>query len=742
MKPRTFVTVLGTAAGLMAFTTFAMAATGNGQSGPARGVPQITEASDAVASSSALSARNAFIAANPGAHVKNDGEQISRVFGKAFSHGATPTESAEAFLTQHAAMFGVAPADLAPIGPFVDGEHLVQIMPDRVNGGFKFTGVFYTQTFQGIPVFRSHLCVLVRNEAGFPAVEASSTLWDSTGMAEALAGRNLQQLPSASVYTRKAFNAFRSQPQMSPAQLVIYAGTERQHVQPRLAVTFEAEAGSSMDPDTHQRILFVVDADNGDILYQENRIYHAVTGQVKGMATVNNAAGVCAAEVATPLPYIEVTKGATIYYADVNGNFSIPGGAAATFSTRLAGQFFTVSNNGSAPLSLSTSAADGAVWNPLLNSANTVEGELAQVNAYLHANIVRDMVLEASPAYPTVSTQSSTFPVTVNIASTCNAYYSGSTINFYASGGGCNNTAYGDVVHHEYGHNVVEKGGSGQGAYGEGFGDICALIITDNPIMAPGFQSCAAGIRTADNTCQYNASSCSSCGSEVHACGQLISGCVWDLRDQFALTYPADYSQRIADLAINSIMLHGAVSSITADITVDFLTLDDSDSDITNGTPNYTAIATAFGAHGLPAPALSPLTFSFPDGMLTIARPDGTSSMRVDVAPLSGAPAAGSGKAFVKGPGAGSFAEVPMAATGPNSYVFTVPAGTCGGGTQFYFMATSTDGFTQTSPATAPTAVYSVPLAYDSTDMVNDTFETASGWTAGAAGDTATTGIW
>ena len=71
------------------------------------------------------------------------------------------------------------------------------------------------------------------------------------------------------------------------------------------------------------------------------------------------------------------------------------------------------------------------------------------MNAYLQANIIRDVVVAASPNFPTVSTQLSSFQINTNLANTCNAYYTGDTINFYLAGGGCANTAFGDVVHHE-----------------------------------------------------------------------------------------------------------------------------------------------------------------------------------------------------------------------------------------------------------------------------------------------------
>ncbi|MFQ6097987.1 MAG: peptidase MA family metallohydrolase, partial [Armatimonadota bacterium] len=46
-------------------------------------------------------------------------------------------------------------------------------------------------------------------------------------------------------------------------------------------------------------------------------------------------------------------------------------------------------------------------------------------------------------------------PVNVNLNNTCNAYLNGSSINLFRSGGGCHNTAFSDVILHEYGHEAV-----------------------------------------------------------------------------------------------------------------------------------------------------------------------------------------------------------------------------------------------------------------------------------------------
>ncbi len=692
----------------------------------------------------------AFKEAHPDSGVLRHGDQIARVYGN-FASGNSPSESALQFIDQNAlGLYGVNPADLAPIGPFGSGEHVVQLMPDDF-GNFKFSSVYFTQQIQGIPVYKAGLIVLTRNEPGFPAVLASSTLWDVRGVEAQLVGVKAGVLPNAKVWTRKAIAEFNLQPEFSPAQYVIWAGLDRVKAAPRLAVLVTGEAGGPSDPDNHQVLEFVIDAKTGEILHQETKICNAVAGRVTGNATAGYGADACANEVSTGIPYARVVTGATTTYTDVNGNYSIAAGAAgATYTTTLVGLYFTTTNNSGATLSLSTTANDGTNWSPVFNSANTVEAERAQVNAYIMANKSRDMVVTASPNFPTVSTQASSFQVNCNLANTCNAYYTGDTINFYLAGGGCNNTAFGDVVGHEYGHNCVAKGGSGQGAYGEGMGDIFGFLLSDSPATGVGFQNCSVGIRTAQNTCQFSASGCSTgttaygatCGSAIHSCGQLISGCVWDLRNRFAVTYPSTYRALVARLAVNSIPLHGAISTIANDITVDFLTLDDDDANISNGTPNYTAINDSFTVHGLPGPALSLLNISFPGGQPSLASSTGSTVLTVKIDPLAATANPSTAKLFAKAGSASAYTAYPMTPGASNIYTVNLPAGTCPSSLAYYVSVQTTAGSTVTSPSSAPAAFYTVPVADSSTNVGFDEFEGTGTWTSGAAGDTATTGLW
>ena len=701
--------------------------------------------------SRAPQAAEPFREAHPGTGILRLGDQVARVYGN-FSTGNSPAASAQAFLDAHSAeLFGVNAADLAPIGPFESGDHLVQIMPDDF-GNFKFTGVYFTQQVKGIPVFRGNLLVLTRNEPGFPAVLASSTLWDVTGVEAQLAGVRVGRLPDAKVWARNALNEFPLQPELSPASYVIWAGADRVRAEPRLAVHFLGECGSPSDPENHRRFEFVVDAKDGTILYQESKIYHAVTGRVSAVATTGYGADTCAGEVDTGLPYVQVKTGATIGYTDVDGNYSIAAGAAgATYTSTLVGRWFTTTNNSGATLTQTTTADDGATWNPQFNTANTVEAERAQVNAYIMANKTRDMVLVANSTFPTVATQASTFQVNCNLANTCNAYYTGNTINFYLAGGGCANTAFGDVVAHEFGHNVVEKAGSGQGAYGEGMGDIHGMLLSDIPATGVGFQSCSLGIRTAQNTCQFNATTCSTgstsygatCGSEIHSCGQLISGCVWDLRNRLAVTYPTTYRTLLARLAVNSTLLHGAISTIAGDITIDFLTLDDDDANVANGTPNYTAINDSFTAHGLAGPPVQLFNFSYPNGIPTLVEPNGSTNLKVQIAANGETPNGFTARIYSKESTESAWTVTAMTSLGNNLYSVNIPGGNCLATKQFYVACNTYSNAVITDPPSAPTAFNSATTASAAQNVANLDFEASNGsWTAGSTGDTATNGIW
>lgn len=673
-----------------------------------------------------------------------DGDRVSRVYGRAFSHGATPDASANAFIQQYAAMLEVRPADLVTAAWDDRNSHHQGAMYDPATGEFTFTVLRYQQMRNGIPVFRSGMRLMVRNEPGYPLVLASTDLRPLGDFNPQAAG-GIGMGMGANGFNR-AQNTLRREmgagTAFTQAERMIFAGVDNQNVQPRLADVFVAEAGTPADGELYQKTLFVTDATTGVVLYEESQILHVdVEGNVSGQATEGIGADICGPESLMGLPYAQVQiSGGSSAFADENGNFVIPhgGNTQVTVNSFMRGRYFEVfdeSAGGSTP-SLSMQVTPPGPADFVHNAANTSETARANVNTYLHANIVRDFTLAYNPSYPVINNQLG-FDINTNISSNCNAFYNGSSINFYTSGGGCSNTGNSTVVYHEYGHHLVNTGGSGQGAYGEGMSDCVAVIITDSPFLGLGFQNnCNSPLRNADNNCQYDPGNCSSCGSAIHSCGRLISGCVWSTRTYLAQSNPSTYRDIIAALTINSILLHTG-TGIDPSITIDFLTLDDDDSDIGNGTPHYQEIANGFGDHNMDAPPLNLLSFGYPDGRPALISPSGGTTFMVEVTGVASNPQPGTGMLHVD-TGSG-FVAFPMTEITDNIYEATFPAVECGTQVRYYVSAETTNGQTVNDPNDAPDSSFTTISASDLSITFEDDFNTNQGWTVSG---NATDGQW
>ncbi|MHC5002678.1 MAG: hypothetical protein ACYTJ0_06110, partial [Planctomycetota bacterium] len=605
-------------------------------------------------------------------------------------------------------------------------------------GRFRFTAFAYRQSRAGVPVFRSRLVLLVRDEPGHPLVLASADLRDLGGLVGDPAA-----LPPAEPGALRvvAQGAFGPDSEVVSTDGVIWAGLDDQIVVPRLAHRSLIAAGP-------RRWLMVTDAFTGELLYEEDRLFRGneVTGTVQGLVTDGVGSEQCEEEVPRALPYARITAGPAVVFSESDGSFSVPihDYDPVEVTASLEGLWFDVINVAGAEASATTVIDPSGSGELLLNEANQAF-ERAEVNAFLGANELRDVVLLANPAYPGVDGNG--FTVRVNRSdSLCpgNAWYSPDeqSINFCQAGGGHPNTAWSSVVYHEYGHHLVAVGGSGQGAYGEGMGDALSVVMLDSPELGLGFYgSCFNSLRDADNDCQYQSSGCSSCGSSSHSCGQLLSGCVWDLREELVAVDPTGYLDTLRSLVINSILLHTG-SSINAEITVDFLTLDDDNGDIGDGTPHYQQIANAFGAHGMPAPPLSPLGFGFPDGLPTNVSPWGDGVIRVEIFDLGAVAAPGTGMLHLSPTGEpDTFVATPMTEVAPNVYEATFPENECAALTHYYFSAETDDGSVVTYPAAAPLDSFSVVAATDAETTFADALDRAGEWTVEIAGGL-TDGAW
>ena len=88
------------------------------------------------------------------------------------------------------------------------------------------------------------------------------------------------------------------------------------------------------------------------------------------------------------------------------------------------------------------------------------------------------------------------------------------------------------------------------------------------------------------------------------------------------------------------------------------------------------------------------------------------------------------------------FTSVPLTSLGGGNYDAVFPPTNCGDQVQWYIEALDTDGAIYRSPSTAPATNHVSISAEQLNIAVDHDMETNQGWSAGASGDTATTGIW
>ena len=214
----------------------------------------------------------------------------------------------------------------------------------------------------------------------------------------------------------------------------------------------------------------------------------------------------------------------------------------------------------------------------------------AQAMAYIH--LTRKINHALQYIHPTWFDKA--LAVNVNLTQTCNAFWDGSSVNFFSSGGGCANTALiSDVMYHEWGHGLhANTGGIKDGAFSEGFGDINALIMTHDPVLGRGFKiNSDDGIRDMSVPKIYPRDK-----GEVHAEGQIIASTFYDLFKALEKTYNTD----VATDLIAKYAYKGIYTAVKyTDMYKVVLTIDDNDTNPDNGTPNLCIINKAFTDHGL-----------------------------------------------------------------------------------------------------------------------------------------------
>lgn len=307
---------------------------------------------------------------------------------------------------------------------------------------------------------------------------------------------------------------------------------------------------------------------------------------------------------------------------------------------------------------------------------------------------------------------------TVNLAQTCNAFYTNNSINFFSSGGGCNNTTSSSVIAHEWGHGLDDRYGGISQVHGlsEGWGDICSEYLLDHPVVAEDFFSNGAALRTGLNTRQYPPP------SEVHDAGEVFMGFAWKFRENLRTAFGTTAAVQISDTVVLGSIAANATDQPSA-VNQIFLA-DDNDGNLTNGTPHYAQLEPACLAHNLPYPALQLATFAVP------ALADTTRQLTPRFVTATVTPNLGVIQQVSLVWNDGAPHQIAMIPTGaPNEYQALLPGHPTPTTVAWHVEATSSIGPTVRYPAVADNSYQVITLSR----FWSEDFETgAPGWTHSA----------
>ena len=129
-------------------------------------------------------------------------------------------------------------------------------------------------------------------------------------------------------------------------------------------------------------------------------------------------------------------------------------------------------------------------------------------------------------------------------------------------------------------------------------------------------------------------------------------------------------------------------------------------------------------------------------GLPTTMQSDTTYDFGVAITPFNGESyEANSGMLHWRVGNSGGFTATPLTGADPQALLATLPAQPCDTELQFYLSAQTVSGATVFDPEGGASAPYSA-LVVELSFAADDNAEVATGWTVGAPGDTATTGLW
>ncbi len=685
----------------------------------------------------------------PGISTHEDAGRVLAIGGAPMNDAATDSEAADTWVRQFVTSLNVGELSL--------GTDLEQAWQGPVGDGM-LSVIAYNQFMDGLPVEMGTLRMIISNR---PA--PAGHLQDTTHHV-VLANARLAPRPEGG-FAADAFTSeqaltrvqgvarFATLNNWSEAEQVVYTGEGDFFPSTSAVRAWKFTGADRTDPSNPSVFTFFVDCATNDIVHARSEILHAdITGSVVGLATPGNVAPIASTPpVITPINEIRVSvvgsNPEVFVYTDRSGNFTIPWTGTDPVSLSIStqnGRWSRVDNVSGTEINLTQ---PGIVpGTPTLININPTDTPTAnspataQINALIHTNISHNFIRDRQPGLTTVDNNILT---NVQLGQTCNAFFdpTAQSINFFSAGGGCANTAFNGVVNHEYGHYYVNRrppvNTLQQGAFGEGFADTISILINDDPIIGEGF---FAGQNPSWVRNPATAGRNFPCSGGIHDCGQVLGGLIWDMRNAFVardgtqagLTLLRQVHSNYYMITQGNDAQGNAAHPGTA---IEYITADDDDGQIGNGSPNYGIIRAALiGRNITTLPCVEDrASISVLTGVpaFTLSNTPLTYQLRVRNGSQQINPA--SVRVEYRLNAAGDYQSVLATNTSGEFYSVTLPGIPCGNSFQFRFAVDTQQNVKIVAPIdnTCSGSIYSTG-AFDSFTDSLSTFEASGeGWTQG-----------
>lgn len=504
------------------------------------------------------------------------------VYGKGMQlSGATPADKAANCISQKLKDFGITATEWTMTR----------------NSATTFASfVDYKQVISGHEVFMSRIAFHFAKDGKLTSIklnnygsELSGAAITVTAAAAADAPSLTQGLTEVNIASRKTTGDWVWFPVPSGAKYVLH---------PAYQVTME---GKDMENGKPVQFTCYLDATNGRLLYRTDAIQDVVDVTVLGEVKKNTIAGPVTQEL---LSNLQMNIGGVPYTSDAAGNVVTTINGPATANISLVGPWASVTD---VPTSVVPSAS--ILLNDGSNQIVLPQGNMnsKHINAFYHTNRIHDFqkqFFQIDPA--TETTMDFQFAVRVDVTGSCNAFYSNGSLNFYTAGNGCPSFAeISDIIYHEYGHGINDfiyrevKGTGGRGmingALNEGHADVWAFSVNNDPIVGENSMGTGSNIRRYDQNIKVFPRDIV---DEVHADGEIIAGAWYDLALNLN-SFPTMTGIFSKSYYSASDGINGREGEVYFDVLIAALESDDTDADITNGTPHMVEIVKAFARHGI-----------------------------------------------------------------------------------------------------------------------------------------------